>query len=275
MRANQKILLIFAVIEFFIIIAVFSYVKFQNSDNFQKKPAIMVINIDGEIVTTNFYGVYEKRGQKRTEGTSSTSIIRMLEYFSKDDSIKAFILEIDSYGGQTAGKEEITRFVKRMDKPVVAVIKNRALSSGYFVAASTDKIYADQSAKIGELAKTFVYVDRHRNGKYQVCHVTSSNYKSITLDDCKGFDPIVFEKLKRLVGGTYELLISHIAEMRGIPKSTIEDLSNDKIVDSNEALKLGLIDEIGTTQDAISWLENELSTQLWIVYLRDMLPNQT
>ena len=52
----------------------------------------------------------------------------MLECFSKDDSIKAFILEIDSYGGQTSGKEEIERFVKRMNKPVVSVIKNRALS---------------------------------------------------------------------------------------------------------------------------------------------------
>ena len=264
-----------AIILFFIILFGFIYLH-KNPFVFHKKlPAVMVINIDGEIVTTTGYGIYEKRGQNRTGGTTSMNIIRMLEYFSKDDSIKAFILEIDSYGGQTAGKEEIVRYIKRMDKPVVAVITNKALSSGYFVAASTDKIYASESSQIGKLADTFVYVNRNRYGEEQVCHITSSNYDTITLEQCKGFDWLTFERLRLLVQGTHELLVRHIAEMRGLSQSDVKTISNDRIMTSNEALQYGLIDEIGTTSDVVNWLEKELNTKLWIVYLRDMLPSST
>jgi|SRR3989338_5109885 len=273
-RKKLIILLFIAIIEFTIIISGVFYLSYKHPPVFQKKlPAVMIINIDGEIVTTTGYGIYEKREQNRTGGTTSMNIIRMLEYFSEDDSIKAFILEIDSYGGQTAGKEEIARYIKRMDKSVVTVITDEALSSGYFVAASTDKIYASESAQIGKLADTFVYVDRNRYGEEQVCHITSSNYDTITLEQCKGFDWLTFERLRLLVKGTHELLVRHIAEMRGLSQSEVTTMSNSRIMTSNEALKFGLIDEIGTTSDAVNWLEKELNTKLWITYLRDMLPS--
>lgn len=263
-----------ASILFLIIILGYFYIP-DNTFNFEnKKPSVLVINIDGDIVTTNFFGIYEKRGQDREIGTSSMNVIRMLEFFSKEDSIKDFILEIDSGGGQTAGKEEIVRYIKRMDKPVIAVITGKALSSGYFVSAGTEKIYASESSQIGEIAKTFVYVDRHRNGQEQVCHITSSNYKTITSDECNGFDSLIFNKLKNLVGSSHELLVSHIAEMRKLPKSSIENLS-DKFITSEEALKLKLIDEVGTTDDALAWLEQGLNLELSPIYLRDMVPNQT
>ncbi|MDP3698091.1 MAG: S49 family peptidase [Nanoarchaeota archaeon] len=266
---------LFAILLLIVIIFGLFYLSNNNLTAAQnKKPAIMVINIDGEIVV-NGYGIFEKRGQNRTGGTSSTNIIRMLEFYSKDDSIKAFILEIDSYGGQTVGKEEIARYIKRMDKPVIAVITNKALSSGYFVAASTDKIYASESSQIGEIGNTFIYVNRNRGGQEQVCHITSSSYKIVSQSDCKGFDYLTFERLRSYVGGSHELLVSSIAEMRGLSKPFIENISNDKIMAGEEALQLKLIDEIGTTQDAVTWLEKELNTKLWIIYLRDMSSNQT
>jgi signal peptide peptidase SppA len=273
MIVHKKSIFGFIAIIGFLIILIGSFYILGTQSFFKiKKPAIMVINIDGEIGTTFGYGIYEKRGQNRTNGTSSMNVIRMLEYFSEDDSIKAFILEINSYGGQTAGQEEIARYIKRMDKPVVAVITNKALSSGYFVAAGTDKIYASESSQIGELANTFVYVNRRRYGEEQVCHITSSNYDTITLEQCKGFDWLTFERLKSLVQGTHELLVSHIAEMRGLPQSDIKAISDGRIMTSEEALKYRLIDEIGTTYDAVNWLEKELKTKLWLIYLRDMLP---
>jgi len=237
-----------------------------------KKPAVMVINVDGEVITTSFFGTYEKRDQNRTNATSSDMIIRTLDYFSKDDSIKAFILEINSWGGQTTGKVEIERYIKKMNKPVVAVIKGEALSSGYYVAASTNKIYAEPSSKIGEITDYFVYVNRNRHGREEICYITSSNYETITLDDCRGFESDIFWKLQSLVKGTHEFLVSRIAEMRGLSAPTVENIPSDTIMSSEEALNLKLVDEIGTTYDAVNWLEEKLGTKLWIVYLRDMMP---
>lgn len=272
---NPLFLSILVAIEFLIIFLGSLYL-FQNDPLiFQKKlPAVMVINLDGEIIGTQFFGTFEKQGQNRTNATSANNVIRMLEYFSTDESIKAFILEINSFGGQTAGQEELARYIKRMEKPVIAVVDGSALSSGYYVAASTDKIYAGISSKIGEIGKTFVYVNRIRNGQEQVCNITSSNYKNITINDCSGFGFILFERLRRYVEGTHYLLISHIGEMRRLPISDVESISWGAIFNGSRAIELGLVDEIGTTSDAVMWLERKLGPPLWIIHLRDLLPKQ-
>ena len=72
---------------FFILLSLF-YLSDSSEQYWDKKPAVMVINIGGEIVTTNFFGIYEKRGQDGEVGTSSTNIVRMLQYSPEDDSIK-------------------------------------------------------------------------------------------------------------------------------------------------------------------------------------------
>lgn len=251
----------------------YAYISFSHPSFLQKqKPAVLVIDIEGEIISSRFGGIYEKRGKERPVVTSAENVVRMLDYFSEDDSIKAFLLEIDAYEGQNAGQEEIVRQIRRMNKPVIAVIKGSALSAGYYVAAGSDKLYAHKSAKIGNIANTFVEVNRTRKGSEQECIILPSKYKNTSVKDCAGFDAAEFDKLKHFVDITHSTLLSHIGEMRSIPTPSLQHIASDKILNSSEALSYKLIDEIGTTYDAIVWLEKELGIKLWIVYLRDMIP---
>lgn len=266
----RVILLVIALIEFMIII-IGAYSISRNPNQSNDLPTVMVINIAGEMVTPGGFGVYEERGQMRTNATSASNVIRMLEYFSKDDNIKAFILEFDAFGGQTAGQEELARYIKQMNKPVVAVVRGSALASGYFVAASTNKIYAEKSSKIGDIAQAFVYINRERNDSEQLCHITCATYKNVTLDNCRGFDSLTFERLRSYVKGEHELLVLRVSQMRNLSMDYVESLSCDAIYDGEQALKLSLIDELGTTNDAVAWLEIRLGIQLNVVNLRNML----
>ena len=157
-----------------------------------------------------------------------------------------------------------------MNKQVIAVITGSALSSGYYVASGTEKIYADSSATIGNLGNTFAYVNRLRNGQEQVCYVTSSNYKNIKINDCLGFEQNVFDMLKNYVGSRHEILVNNIAQIRNLSVDEVKSLDNTTMI-SYQALKLGLVDEIGTTSDAINWLQTKLGVQLYIINLRDII----
>ena len=237
----------------------------------QLRPAIMVINIDDNIYSSWFAGIYEKRGQNRSIGTSALNVVRVLEYFSRDDSIKAFILEINATEGQGTGQEEIARQVKRMNKPVVAVIDGKALSAGYYVAASANKIYATKSSQIGNIANTFVYVGRVRNFTAQVCNISAAS--AMKQNTCPGFSNLEFNNLHQDVVITHTILSMDIAGMRHMPASVVQQLSNVTL-SSEQAKELGLVDEIGGMKDAIQWIENELSERLWIIYLRDMVSQE-
>lgn len=268
---QKSILISVIVVESLIILTGSFYLMTSNPPTVQNRlPMAIVINIDGEVISTKFFGVFERKSPGFVNATPAVDVIRVMEHYSKNDYVKAFILEFDSFGGQTAGWEELARYIKRVDKPVIAVVKGSALSSGYYVAASTDKLYAGKNSRVGEIGKVSVYVTRERKGQRQACNITSSNYMNITINDCQGFAFSVFERLRLYTKGTHELLVSHVSEMRGLPVSHVEPLSSDAVFNGEEALALGLVDELGTTADAMGWLEQELGITLWAVNLRVM-----
>lgn len=269
-KINKILLAIVMIAAVFSLIVLVSAVT-KNSQEFYKKPAIMVIDIDGEIISSSFGGIYEKRGKDRKRVTSARDVVRTLEYFSKDESIKAFILEIDAQEGQNSGQEEIVRMMKRLDKPVLTVIKGKAFSAGYYVASGGDKVYAHPDALIGNIGYTFVEVNRNRESSEQECLLSSKSYKLIS-PNCRGFAVKEVNKLKAYVNITHEITISAISQNRNISKEFLEEASRRSNITASEALSIGLIDEIGTTHDAVDYLEQKTGERLWLIYLRDMLP---
>lgn len=248
----------------------FVYTYYQNQQEY-----IMIIDINGEVTSTQFSGIYELRGREHLEqATSSQNIVRVLDSFSQDDKIKAFIIRINATEGQTVGQEEIVREIHRTEKPVIAVINGSAFSAGYYIAAGTDKIYAEESSLIGDIAYTYVYVNRTTNRESQDCFISSKNYDQISSEDCPSFDADVFYKLHYFVSDSYIILLDHISSMRGLDVQYIKNLTQNQTFTGKEALDLGLIDEIGTTDDAISFLENSLHKKLYPIYLSKIIENQ-
>jgi ClpP class serine protease len=277
MELNRNLIKLILLFEVLIILFGFFYLLVKYPVVFQEqKSVVMVIDVKGEVISTQFGGILEKRGKERRDVTSAQQVVRTLQFFSEDSNIKAFILEIDAYEGQNAGQEEIVREMRRLTKPVVAVIKGSALSAGYYVASGADKIYSTKDSKIGEIAKVVFYVNRKRDEKETVCSYDSTVSLNWTPGDCKGFDSAEALKLKHYADITQNTLISNIALFRDKFPFYIKEFSKGEIILSpTQAIDYGLIDEIGNTYDAAKWLEAELGTKLWLVYLRDLINNET
>lgn len=248
---------------------VFLYTYYQN-----QKAYVMVIDINGEVISTYFSGIYELRGRQHLEVTSSQNIVRMLDFFSQDKRIKAFILRINATDGQTVGQEEIVREIKRTEKPVIAVINGSAFSAGYYIAAGSDKIYAEESSSIGDIAYNYVRINKSKDAEYQDCFIPSTKYKEMSSEDCPDFDSDVFYKLWHDVDITHTILLDHISGMRQLDGQYLENLTHGQIFNGKEALELGLIDEIGGIQEAILFLEDNLHENLSPIYLTEILEDQ-
>mgnify|MGYP001582192445 CR=1 FL=1 len=112
------------------------------------------------------------------------------------------------------------------------------------------------------------------NEEYQECFIPSTTYKQISLEECAGFDRDVFYKLWLTVDITYKILLDHISFMRGFDASELEVITQNKTFTGKEALDIGLVDEIGTIEDAISFLEEELDEDLQPIYLTKIFEMQ-
>src|SRR3981081_2439721 len=86
---------------------------------------------------------------------SPQPVVGQLKKFADDSSIKAIILHVNSPGGGVAASEEIYREVKRIrdekKKRIVVSIETVGASGAYYIAAASDKIYADQGSIVGSI----------------------------------------------------------------------------------------------------------------------------
>ena len=271
------LLLVISLLEFGVIMWGYNFVSSAHPyvlADLQASPKVIVVDIRGNIVSTMFSGTFD-RPNKTTVSTSAENVKRMLEYLEGDNSVKAFILDIDSNGGETSAGNEIVRTLQRSNKTTVAVIHNQALSSGYEVASGTDRIFASPESDVGDIAAIQLDLRRLRDGSLQICQVASARYKDMILDDCPGYSEEEINDLRKYAIITHMLFVEEVAQNRNMSLEVVANLSDGSIYKGKEALENGLIDELGDLTDAVQWLEKKEGTKLKVVYLRELLGEPT
>ncbi len=173
---------------------------------------------------------------------STDDISAMLGEARDDDSIKAVVLRINSPGGYVVTTEQIYLEVLRLrqQKPVVASVKITAASGGYYVAVATDFIYALPTSQVGSIGARGdlphpEVLDEHT--------VTSGPFKATG-----GSKRNAVAELERI----RQQFVSAVFSNRGDQlRLSEEELSRAEVYLGTESLKHGLIDDIGTSTDAI------------------------
>ena len=239
------------------------------------KPAssVLIIDIHGEIVDSAHSNSYHKdTSGKNAVSVSAEELIGILQHYENDDNIKAFILDIDSNGGSSAGSDNLIKQIRQMKKPVIAVVRDQALSAGYYIASATERIFANELSNIGDIGHTSIIGYTKDDLNYKECYVSSSEFKRMYYDDCEGFErtQIYKEKKNHLIKAT-DIMAREIATFRNLPEDHVLKLADGTIFSGVGALRLGLIDEVGGLHEAVDWLEGELGMELDIVYYREMM----
>lgn len=193
------------------------------------------------------------------EGTISDSkdFIDQLKDFGNRSSVRAVVLRINSPGGGVAASQEIYEAIKKFraesKKKVVVSMGSVAASGGYYAACAADKIYANPgtiTGSIGVIAEWYNYGDLLRWAKLQSIVIKSGALK----DAGSGTRPLTEEEkayFQNLIGNMYGQFVSAVAKGRKMKEDSVRKLADGRVYTGEEAKANGLVDAIGTYQDAI------------------------
>ncbi|SHJ03401.1 signal peptide peptidase SppA [Flavobacterium haoranii] len=230
-------------------IAILDYAKnvATTATDFSKKDIVAVIYAQGEI----------QGGEGDVNIIGEGSIRRSLEEARNDDDVKAIVLRVDSPGGSALTSELIWREIEltKKVKPVVVSMGNLAASGGYYISCNADRIFAEPSTITGSIGVFGMLpnfkqladniginaeqVKTHQNASgYSVFEPVDENFKNITLESIESI---------------YSTFLNRVASGRKMTTSQVDSIAQGRVWTGLDAVKIGLVDELGGLDNAIAY----------------------
>lgn len=188
----------------------------------------------------------------------SESFEKQIEEIKKNPNIKGVLLIIDSPGGSVGASIEIANMIKdlRDSMPVIAHVEGAMASGSYYAGMYSDKIIANRGSLIGSIGIILNgYNIKPLLDKIGIKEQTiqEGEYKTIGTYT-REWSPKEREYLQNFLKKQYNLFVNDVLEARSLSNTDPKIFAEGKIFTSNEALKLKLIDEVGSRSQAIKEL---------------------
>ncbi|MDR0506448.1 MAG: signal peptide peptidase SppA [Dysgonamonadaceae bacterium] len=228
-----------------------------------EKDKIAVLYAEGEIIE-------DEAPSFLYSGHSITAkeYVKELNKLKDDKDVKAVVFRVNSPGGSAFASEQIWHAVKelRKEKPVVVSMGNYAASGGYYISCCANKIIAEPSTLTGsigifglipngaQLAKRMgathdgVSTNKHSNFADDVLSIP---FIGIGLLPARPMNSDECVMIQAYIERGYDTFISHCAEGRSKTKEEIDAIGQGRVWTGNQALELGLVDELGGIDKAI------------------------
>jgi protease-4 len=221
------------------------------------KPAIAIVYVEGPIVVGK-----PDESPFADAVAASTPIRKALDEAARDDAIKGVVLRVNSPGGSATGSEiilEATRRVKAK-KPLVVSMGNVAGSGGYYVACGSDTIFADPSTLTGSIGVVFGKLVT--TGMWDKVGINFEPFKrGANADILASSAPFTSEQKAHMqdwMTDIYVVFKDHVTAIRGDKlKKPLDELAGGRVYTGQQALELGLIDKIGSMNDAVAFAAAE------------------
>ena len=196
-----------------------------------------------------------------TQEIVGSIVVNDLDQLANDENVKAVVLRINSGGGSAYASEQMWRAIQllRKKKPVVVSMGDAAASGGYYMSCGAHRIFADPSTITGSIG-IFGMVPDYSNLLTERLGLSFDVVKTNESADFgaqgREFNAKEGAALQAHVDRGYQLFIKRVADGRTAAgrKLTPEDvdkIGQGRVWTGNQALKIGLVDQLGTLQDAI------------------------
>jgi protease-4 len=218
------------------------------------KPKVAVIYMVGPIVTG-------KGGEGVFGGSmvGSTTMVEAIRKAENDKTVKAIVVRIDSPGGSGLASDLIWAELKHCKKPIVASMSDVAASGGYYVAMPAQKIYAEPgtlTGSIGVFGMKLVMGGLEDKIGLKTETITRGANAGI-FSTTTPFSPSERKAMEAMIADFYEMFLTKALEGRkkagkDMTLAQLDKLAGGHIWTGRQAKANGLIDELGTLDDAIA-----------------------
>ena len=221
---------------------------FKSKENNDEENTVAVVNILGPIID----------GYQTSGAASGDNISALFDKALKNDQIKAMVVRVNTPGGSVFASELIRDAlirVKEKNIPIVTSMGGVAASGGYWVAASTDYIFAEDLTITGSIGVASVIFNAE--GTFNKIGLNEDGVSSSVFSDTyrgiysKRPDERLINLNKIIIQNIYDKFINLVSEGRNISIEDVNKLAKGQVWIGKDALKFNLIDEIGSLDDAI------------------------
>ena len=206
-----------------------------------KKDFVAVVALEGDITDESVAPV-------------RTQILKL----AKDDKAKSLVLRVNSPGGSALASEvlwEATDEWKATGKPFIVSMGGVAASGGYYVSAGADRIFAEPgtiTGSIGVVGMKFVV-----GGAMEKLGITTHSIQrgknAGAMSMTRGYTTEETELVRESMERVYATFKKRVTDGRGRAlKGDLEPLAGGRVYSGKQALEIGLVDELGGLQEAIS-----------------------
>ncbi|MXR67326.1 signal peptide peptidase SppA [Shewanella sp. JBTF-M18] len=218
----------------------------------QQFPPVLMHDAIGIVVAKgNILNGHQAAGQ--IGGESTSALLRKARF---DDKVKAVVLRVDSPGGSAFASEQIRQEVlalKAANKPVVVSMGTYAASGGYWISASADYIFATPTTltgSIGIFGLVTTFEDSLAKLGIHTDGVSTSGWTAFSTT--QGISDELKEIIQRHIERGYQDFISLVSEERGMKLEEVDKIAQGRVWSGKRALELGLVDELGDLQQAVT-----------------------
>ena len=218
------------------------------SQDYTIKDKIAVVYAEGAIV-----------GGEGDPGTvGEKKYTKILKSVRRDSRVKALVLRVNSPGGSALASENIWREVelcKEAGMPVVVSMGDYAASGGYYIAAGADKVLAEPNTLTGSigvfflLPNTYELFDDKMGISFDTVNTGKFSTKFTTMFPLESEETQI---MKALTEDTYQRFLKRVAEGRDMSIDEVHKIAQGRVWTGNKALEIGLVDEIGSLEQAIT-----------------------
>ncbi len=188
--------------------------------------------------------------------------LKTFDRIKRDEKIKAVVLRVNSPGGSALTSDIIWSEIEELKSkgiPVVTSMGDYAASGGYYIACNSDSILAASNTLTGSIGVFSMLPNMKKlfNDKVGIMFDTVKTH-DLSLMNNFVYDPNSRENIIMQEGtdDLYSKFLGRVADGRNMTKDQVHEIAQGRVWSGSKALDLGLVDKIGSLDDAIEIAAN-------------------
>ena len=233
----------------------------KKQQRLQNKNKIAVIHVEGAIVT----------GGIDFNTAGSGGIVKNIKKARDDKNVKGIILRVNSPGGDVYASSMITNALEEFQatgRPVITSMGDIAASGGVWVTTTSEEIWAEDTTLTGSIGVYSIVPD-----PTPLMEWTGTNFDGVSMtkagdiyDLSRGMNEELNKQFRENTENFYKEFVSKVADNRDMEYSEVLKFAGGRIWRGDKALELGLVDKLGSLDDAIDSMVTKLELEEYRVF---------
>lgn len=196
-------------------------------------------------------------GEGSDDEIGSDRLARTIREARLDDKIKAIVLRVNSPGGSALASDVIWRemLLARKEKPTVVSMSDLAASGGYYISCAAERIFAQPNTLTGSIG-VFGVIPNFKKMLESKLGITLDTVNTNKYSDMGALRPLSATEnnfIQASIEKVYATFIARVADGRHLTLLQVDSIGQGRVWAGSDALKIGLVDELGGLNDAIAY----------------------